>query len=97
MPDQNQLSTELKEMICRRLMLRIQPEEIGDDQPLFGADEGSLGLDSIEALEMAVGIEHTFGVPVGEGQEVVEQFYSVRTLSAFIAKLQAEKAAQGSP
>lgn len=43
-------------------MLKMEPDEIGDDTPLFGQE--GLGLDSIDALELVVAMEKTFG---GEG------------------------------
>jgi len=38
----------------------LRPEEIGDRDPLFG--EGSLGLDSLDALEIAVALHRRWGV-----------------------------------
>jgi len=52
------LSTRIKEMMVKNLMLQTTVEEIGDDLPLFGPD--GLGLDSIDALELAVSMEKTF-------------------------------------
>ena len=46
------LRTRIKEMMVKNLMLQTTVEEIGDDLPLFGPD--GLGLDSIDALELAV-------------------------------------------
>src|SRR6266498_3538484 len=54
--------TRIKEMLVKNLMLQVTPEQIGDDLPLFGAN--GLGLDSIDALELVVSMEKTFGVGV---------------------------------
>src|SRR5205807_4135341 len=54
------LRVQIKEMLVKNLMLQITPDQIGDDLPLFGPD--GLGLDSIDALELVVSMEKTFGV-----------------------------------
>ncbi|MBI3092477.1 MAG: acyl carrier protein [Candidatus Tectomicrobia bacterium] len=77
----------LKDLIVRRIRMKISPQEIGDKQPLFGEEEGGLGLDSIEALEIIVGIESEFGVGIKEDEETIAQFYSVDTLARLIKKL----------
>lgn len=54
--DGPELRRRIKQVIVERLKLEMDPEEIGDDVPLFG--EG-LGLDSIDALELVLGVEQT--------------------------------------
>jgi len=54
-----QLSTAMKELLVERLDLMVDPEWITDDQPLFGR---GLELDSVDALEVAVGMENAFEV-----------------------------------
>jgi len=76
----------LKALIVERLDLAITADEIGDDQPLFGSEEGSIGLDSVEALELAIVVEVEFAVPIDE-ETAVKHFYSVATLSAYISEL----------
>jgi len=80
----SQLKNDLKEMIVETLLLEdIQPDEIGDDAPLFG--EG-LGLDSIDALELVVAIEKQFDVII-EDEEVGRQaFASISALADFIVE-----------
>jgi len=57
-----ELKEQIKEMLVTNLMLRTPKEEIANDLPLFGAD--GLGLDSIDALQLVVSMEKTFGVGI---------------------------------
>lgn len=76
------LRAELKEFIVTTLVLEdVTPGEIEDEQILFG--EG-LGLDSIDALELAVAIEKEYGARLDDSEENRKHFTSVSTLAAFI-------------
>ncbi len=67
----------------------VNANDIDVEAPLFG--EG-LGLDSIDALELAIAIERRFGVKLGEhDEEARAAFASVRALSKYV--LQANPAA----
>jgi acyl carrier protein len=79
------IENELKEMIVQTLMLKdVQPQGIDVDAPLFA--EG-LGLDSIDALELAVEIGRRYKVQIkSDDERNREIFRSVRTLAAFIAE-----------
>ena len=79
------IENELKTMIVQTLMLKdVQPQEIDVDKPLF-AD--GLGLDSIDALELAVEIARRYKVQIkSDDERNREIFRSVRTLAAFIAE-----------
>ena len=56
------VAEKIKKIIVERLNLKnVTPKDIEDDMPLFG--EG-LGLDSVEALEIVVGLEEVFGVSI---------------------------------
>ena len=48
------LKQDIKRLMVENLMLQIRPDEISDDQPLFGP--GGLGLDSVDALQLVVAI-----------------------------------------
>ena len=76
MTDDN-LAPRVKELIVRRLKLEIDPASIQDDAPLFG--EG-LGLDSIDALELVLGLEQEFGIKVEDEEVGVKAFSSVNAL-----------------
>jgi acyl carrier protein len=76
------LKSRIKHMMVENLMLKMVPEDIGDDTPLF-TPEG-LALDSIDALELAVGIEKNFGVATPSAEVAREAFVSVNTIAAYI-------------
>jgi acyl carrier protein len=71
----------VKDLIVRRLKLDIEPASIADAAPLFG--EG-LGLDSIDALELVLGLEQEFGIKVADEEVGVKAFASVDSLADFI-------------
>jgi acyl carrier protein len=82
-------SADLKEQIKRLLVSELNlsgrdPASIEDDAPLFGS--GGLGLDSLDALQIAMLVEEKFGVRVPEGDEARPIFKSVASLSEFIGK-----------
>ena len=76
------IKSRIKSMMVENLMLKIAPEDIGDDIPLFSPE--GLALDSIDALELAVGIEKNFGVATPSAEVAREAFVSVNTIAAYI-------------
>ena len=83
------LEDRLKKLIVDTLALEdVDPASIETDAPLFG--EG-LGLDSIDALELALAIHTQFGVRTQENDTRNREYYhSVRSLAAFIREQQAK-------
>ncbi|MBZ0115512.1 MAG: acyl carrier protein [Sandaracinaceae bacterium] len=79
------LEHELKELIIEALMLEDhQPEDIQSEEPLFV--EG-LGLDSIDALELAMAIDKKYGVKIKPEDEANRRiFANVRSLAAYVAE-----------
>lgn len=73
----------LKKLLVERLKLQVDPAQIDDNAPLFG--EG-LGLDSIDALELVVGLEQEFGVQVPDEAVGREAFASINALAEFVVK-----------
>ena len=77
---------EIKELLVSELDLQGKaPDDIQDDAPLFG--EG-LGLDSLDALQLAMAIEERFGVTVPEGDAGRAVFASVNAIAEFLAHAQ---------
>ncbi len=85
MSDHESLHAELKKLIVETLALEdTAPDEIETDAPLFG--EG-LGLDSIDALEIAMVLEERYGVTLDDDPESNQRIFdSIRNLSAFVAE-----------
>ena len=69
-------------MLVDQLHMRMKPEAIGDEAPLFGED--GLGLDSVDAIEVVAGIEEEFDYAFASEDEAKEVLVSVSTLSAFL-------------
>ena len=77
-----ELILQLKKLIIERLKLEeVLPEDIGTDDPLFG--EG-LGLDSIDALELVLGLEKEYGVIIPDAEVGQKVFQSVRTIAQYV-------------
>jgi acyl carrier protein len=79
------LKVQIKQAIVRSLKLPISPEEIQDAAPLFG--EG-LGLDSIDALELVLELERSFGVVIGDEQTGGKVLRSVDSIAEFVTARQ---------
>ena len=91
MDNSSTLKQDLKRMIVENLMLQITADEIGDGQTLFGP--GSLGLDSVDALQLVVALDKTYGfkIPSPEVARQVLQTVSIiaQALSRHLAASQA--------
>lgn len=83
------IELDLKNLIVEALALEdIEPDEIETDAPLFV--EG-LGLDSIDALELAVVLEESYGVKIDDDPERNQViFASVRNLAEFVRQNRAK-------
>jgi acyl carrier protein len=85
----------LKELMVAELNLEGRsPADIDDAAPLFG--EG-LGLDSLDALQLAMTIEEHFGVTIPEGPEARPIFASVNAIVAHLVGAEARSPAGGHP
>lgn len=83
------LIEKIKQLIIQRLKLvEMTPEMIEIDAPLFG--EG-LGLDSIDALELVLGLEKEFGVIIPDAEVGKRVFQSVRTMTQYILEQQGKR------
>ncbi len=77
------LNAQLKALIVDTLKLTdVRPEDIPDDEPLFGSPR--FGLDSIDALELVVRLEKEFTVKISNAEESRRALASVGALADFI-------------
>ena len=80
--DRDELKTQIKQTLIKELDLEgVAPGAIEDDAPLFGA---GLGLDSLDALQLAMAVEEHFGVQVQDGEQGRAAFASVNALADYI-------------
>ena len=84
MSPSSSLEPEIAKLIVQTLNLTIEPTEINPQAPLFG--EG-LGLDSIDALELALVIYQTYGYKLrSDDPENAKIFSSLQALGEAIEK-----------
>jgi acyl carrier protein len=76
------LKSRLKQILVERLKLERSADSIGDAEPLFGPD--GLGLDSIDALELVLGVEQELGVQIGNEEVATEALASIDQLATFL-------------
>ncbi len=86
MNDSTELKTQIKQMLVENLMLKVSATEIGDDQPLFGPN--SLGLDSVDALQLVVALEKNFGLKLSDTEVARKTMQDVNTLATAITEHQ---------
>lgn len=79
MESTTELKLEIKKLLIENLMLQITAEEIGDEQPLFGPD--SVGLDSVDALQLVVALDKTFGLKIQDAEVAKQILKSVHTIA----------------
>lgn len=79
-----ELRQKIKEVMVEELMLDQSPEEITNDILIFGG--GGLGLDSVDALQLVVGLEKHFGLKIGNADAAKGILESVETIAREIEK-----------
>lgn len=84
------LKQDIKRMMVENLMLQSAAEEISDEQPLFGPN--SLGLDSVDALQLVVALDKTYGLKVPNPDVARQILKSVSTIAQAVAAHLAGKA-----
>jgi acyl carrier protein len=79
-----QLRQQLKKQIVESLnLLSVKPDDIKDDEPLFG--EG-LGLDSIDSIELIVLLSREYGVKIEDTKEGRKVLADINVMAAYIEK-----------
>jgi len=78
---------ELKGLFVTRL--KFEPSRVADvalETPLPKGVEGSIGLDSLDFIELGLAVEERFGIVMDESEDLAAHFASVGTLCRFIAE-----------
>jgi len=78
----NEIVQRIRTLLSTRLKLDKAVNDITDDTPLFGPT--GLGLDSIDALELVLGLEKEFGVVIEDRATAVKVLASIKTIAEFI-------------
>lgn len=81
--ESTELKQSLKKQIVEFLNLSIKPEDIKDDEPLFG--EG-LGLDSIDSIELIVLLSREYGINIQDPKEGRKILVDINTMVDYIEK-----------
>jgi acyl carrier protein len=80
--DTAELKLQLKKQIVQFLnLVSVKPEDIKDDEPLFG--EG-LGLDSIDSIELIVLLSREYGIDIKDPKEGRKILVDINTMAAYI-------------
>jgi acyl carrier protein len=82
---QKEILDELKELVVERL--KFDPRraaEMTAETTLPKGLEGSLGLDSLDFIELSVAMEERFGIVIDETESLTDEFFSLDSLSRFI-------------
>ena len=85
------LKQDIKRLMVENLMLQLKPEEIPDDQPLFGP--GSVGLDSVDALQLVVALDKAYGLKIADSEAAKRALFSVVAMAAAVAAHQKSSSA----
>jgi acyl carrier protein len=95
--EMGEIINELKVMLQDRLMLPFEPEEIDEEALIFevvdveeATELPTLGLDSVDGLEIMVGIQNLYHVKL-DAEKNPQAYKSVRTLAEAVCKLLEEK------
>jgi acyl carrier protein len=85
------LNQDIKRLMVENLMLQVTAVDIPDDQPLFGP--GSLGLDSVDALQLVVALDKTYELKIPNPETAREILQSVNSIAAAVARHKASQPA----
>jgi acyl carrier protein len=86
-----ELKLEIKKLIIDALKITdVKPEQIDDDASLF-ENNPALTLDSVDALEIVMVLQRTYGVHLDDRNQSRFIIRSINSIAEFIAREQAKK------
>ena len=88
MSAQTSAENEMAELLISALNLEgVAAPDISPTQPLFGNSGEGLGLDSIDALEIALAVSERYGVQLkADDANNKKVFFSLRSLTEFVTQ-----------
>ncbi len=89
MSDPTELKTQIKHILVENLMLQISPEDIRDEQPLFGPD--GIGLDSVDALQLVVALDKNYGLKISDPEVARGILKNVTSIANAIQAMQSNR------
>ncbi|MGA2245877.1 MAG: phosphopantetheine-binding protein [Verrucomicrobiota bacterium] len=87
MDNTTEIKQNIRRLMVENLMLQMGPEEIGDAQPLFGP--GSVGLDSVDALQLVVALDKAYGLKIADPEVARQILKNVDSMAEAVVKHQA--------
>ena len=79
MPEKR-LEDRLKIMVVDRLMLRMKPDEMGDEDDLIQ----KWGLESVQLMEIVIGLEEVFGIELGDDEFSIKKFRTIKNIAGVV-------------
>ena len=79
----NHLKNEIKTLIIENCELNIDVNDIQDDRPLFER-QSELALDSIDALQISIAIQNTYGIAIRDSKQMRRVMQSINTFADFL-------------
>jgi len=74
------LEDRLKDMLVDRLMLKMKPAEIADTDDLIQ----KWGLESVQLMEIVIGLEEVFGIQLGDDEFSVKKFRTINNIALVV-------------
>ncbi len=77
------LLEQLKRLVAENCEQEIAPEDLADDEPLFGP-QSRLQLDSLDALQLSMALQKAFGVRLTDSKETRRILASLGNLARYL-------------
>jgi acyl carrier protein len=76
----------IRQLLVENCMLKVSPDSIAEETLLFGPE--GLGLDSIDALQLTLGIESTFNTPIKDPQLAIQILRTPGSIKQWVERQQ---------
>ncbi len=82
------LKLDIKKLIIITLGIdQVDPKDVDDEKPLFGGDN-ALTLDSVDAIEIIMAIQRTYGIRIADQNTARQVIGSINSIARFISEQQ---------